>query len=483
MRVPIYRTGFNPSPLTSLGFSVLLAASGCGDEADAQDTDAQEDSSSSDDEGAPAATGNDAASGGDASASGGDASATGAAETTGAATTGATTGEDNSSADDGTTSGASNDDDGGTTSGGSDDDTSVGDGSTTSGDGTDDGSTGGDSTGEGSTGDDSTGEETTGGQDTDPLDEANFIFLSANDYAPNFADANSPFTGADAACQAEADAAGLPGTFVALLTADNQHPALRLSGARGWKNARGYLVADELQDFVDNQPLHTWAVDASGNLLGGAGRRVWTGRGTSCEGWTSTASDVTGGAGFPMERSNAFTAGPRDCDSQHRLFCAAIDNAVEQPVPEVTGDTRTLFIARTSLPAASGLAAFDQQCQADWDEANPGTGRLFTAWLAGDGVSAMSRIGPRDATWTLQNGAVFAESTTALGDADFETWPNRDADGGGQGPTDVWTGIGGPERQWQWKFHVPELDRHHRQRARWKSETHPRGLELPKPTV
>lgn len=296
-------------------------------------------------------------------------------------------------------------------------------------------------TGAGSTTDESeTGGETDGETDGgDPLDDANFIFVTANVYSPDFADDGSEFAGADAACQAEADGAGLGGTYVALLTSDDQHPIARLAGARGWKNTRGFLVADEADDLI--LPLHVWAVDVNGDFLQNTlSSRTWNGVEGDCGDWTSTDSADVGGAGFPLQRGHLFGA-QRACDNQLSLVCAGNDASVAQPVPQAAGGTRVLFLSDSGLPGDSGLGAFDAQCQSEWDAAHPASDRLFTALLASDGASASSRIDPTDATWVLQSGAVVSDSTAGLFSTEIETWPLVRADGDGSlPPSAVWTG-------------------------------------------
>src|SRR5262245_12432676 len=56
--------------------------------------------------------------------------------------------------------------------------------------------------------------------------------------------------GADAICQATADQAGLPGTYIAWLSTTTTNAVDRLAGSRGWVRTDGVPFADTPADIA-----------------------------------------------------------------------------------------------------------------------------------------------------------------------------------------------------------------------------------------
>src|SRR5437016_3989404 len=113
-----------------------------------------------------------------------------------------------------------------------------------------------------------------------------------------FAGALGGLAGADATCTAAAAAAGLGGTFVALLSTSTTNAIDRLTAARGWARVDGVPFADmpaaifpsTFCDACDELVLAP-PLDEYGNAVSGYAWTGTTSRGTSngnaCADWTS----------------------------------------------------------------------------------------------------------------------------------------------------------------------------------------------------
>lgn len=139
-------------------------------------------------------------------------------------------------------------------------------------------------------------------------------------------------TAADARCNQDASAAGLPGTFKALLATTGASAASRFTTAGGpWVRRDGIpLVAQAADMFVASgvlvAPLN---VTASGNYLGNNGG--WSGGadpkqpGTNtCSNWTSADASLTtvGGRALCGHISEMLANDPMiGCDKGYRLYC------------------------------------------------------------------------------------------------------------------------------------------------------------------
>ncbi|MEM6989422.1 MAG: MopE-related protein [Myxococcota bacterium] len=141
------------------------------------------------------------------------------------------------------------------------------------------------------------------------------------------------YDGADALCQASADAAGLGGVFRAFLGGPTpgldrlEHPDVpfvRLDGVR---------VADDWEDLVDGGLHNPLDRDETGAVVGGL---VWTGMpqvigsllsNDHCNGWTYAGTGCGGVSPCGAAGEAASVAEEWDgyfiyqCDAQHRLYC------------------------------------------------------------------------------------------------------------------------------------------------------------------
>lgn len=164
-----------------------------------------------------------------------------------------------------------------------------------------------------------------------PADTANFYFSPANDTTPRIAFATSTsfqgdlggLAGADATCQALAEAASLPGLYLAWLSDGDESPASRfLTGSFGYERTDGVKIADDFADLADGSLDAPLDRTESGSQLAALS---WTSVGAGgvagsphCNGWTSSASGVFGRVGDTTQITEGTT---KTCDHFRRLFC------------------------------------------------------------------------------------------------------------------------------------------------------------------
>jgi len=140
-------------------------------------------------------------------------------------------------------------------------------------------------------------------------------------------------TGADQKCNALAQAAWLPGKYMAWISDENSSPKTRFTKSQiGYMLVDGTMIADNWDDLTDGQLMHRIDMDESGVTISSL-EFVWTGTyydGEAappyCTNWTSSNALGTFG--------NAYLTGPigmndqnwssywiRACNNLHRLFC------------------------------------------------------------------------------------------------------------------------------------------------------------------
>ncbi|HLT35307.1 MAG TPA: hypothetical protein VK034_03455 [Enhygromyxa sp.] len=246
------------------------------------------------------------------------------------------------------------------------DPTTTGDGDpTTTGDGDGDPTTTGDGDGDGdptTTGDGDGDPTTTGDGDGDPdpvcgdgvvnLDEEcddggtedgdgcsaictlehRLVFVTSQLYNGNF----GGLAGADAKCQERADAAGLPGTYLAWLSTLAESPSSRFSHSTlPYVTVTGTVIADDWADLIDgtlHEPIsitelgttfdtqtncgtgYAWSVTTTAGLLAGNGNHT-------CSDWTSW--EGTSIYGNTTATSSAWTWGCTggSCANGAALYC------------------------------------------------------------------------------------------------------------------------------------------------------------------
>jgi hypothetical protein len=224
--------------------------------------------------------------------------------------------------------------------------------------------------------------------------------------------------GADAHCAMQAQAAGLQGEFIALISASTVSAKDRIAGSRGWMRTDGRLLADMPSDFfLGGNMLVPLNVDASG---GGppSYANVWTGTNSdgtidsangTCGDWTSQNGSTT--VGF-QNRGVPFTSttGVYACANSAHFYCVEIGH--NAPVAPSRTTDRFAFMS-TYTYGDIGRAGFDAQCQADATAAGlPGT---YLAAVGTTTQTAASRFAT-NTPWQRPDGTRVSETGDAMFD-------------------------------------------------------------------
>lgn len=219
-------------------------------------------------------------------------------------------------------------------------------------------------------------------------------------------------SGADAACQARAAAANLPGNFVAYID-EGGGTGLRdrLGDANSWVRIDGKPFTDNLIGRVFYPP----ELDESGSRVGATPPALGEviNADTSCAGWTSTSAgllplgDPTGGfGGWEMARYGS-------CSDTFRLYCLQKD--FRNPVLVTPATGRSAFVSDAFWVPGGGIAAADAVCQGDAQ--TNGLAGTYRAFLATSTASALSRFDTSGAPWVRVDGIPIVEAATDLANA------------------------------------------------------------------
>lgn len=225
-----------------------------------------------------------------------------------------------------------------------------------------------------------------------PVLEGNYVFVSSQTVAVT----ESVVEDADVLCNDLAQAAGLPGTFVAWLSSEGDaRDRLRLDNitAQGWIRPDGRPFANTIGELVLGTIFYPPVLDETGMHVGSVSVMTGTnGDGTRsdrCASWTdTTAKDryLIGqtDAGFDRWTNTGLAA----CDVPNRVYCFGVDRVEEVSFAPVEG--RLAFISESPLPANSGLEGFDAACAATAVNAN--LDGSFKALIATTSAPALARF-------------------------------------------------------------------------------------------
>ena len=248
--------------------------------------------------------------------------------------------------------------------------------------------------------------------------------------------------GADAKCQARADAAALGGTFVALLYTLADEPTARIAGSRGWVDLEGRVIGDTPASlvFAPVNPLRVTELGTRVTEAPEAPFAWWGGHppgSQTCMDWTTTATD-TNGTHVVSAHDSFDTDTYTPCAASTRLVCAEVGRAVAVTPPSESG--RNAFVSVASW-TPSGLAAADALCQAEADDAGlPGS---YLAYLTTSTASADARFSVAGLPWRRVTGVRLTQTADELvGAAPAMFWDSFIAShaDGTHTSTRAWTG-------------------------------------------
>jgi hypothetical protein len=235
----------------------------------------------------------------------------------------------------------------------------------------------------------------------DAPDRPNRVFITSTQYPANF----GGIAAADAICQTRADAAGLGGTFIALLGIDAR-PELRLVGSRGWVDLKGTPIVDEPATWLDGYMFHPVFYDETGTQLGYVS--AWSGSLYSCTGWTVTTSGVQGSIVTTAEAFGAFTV--TQCTSSAHLICVESGHVAPQSPPTIAG--RLHFVTVGQWTPGGGLASADAVCTAEATAKGfPGT---YRALLTTSTQDAFARFSLTGLPWMRPDGIALTATAADL---------------------------------------------------------------------
>jgi len=237
----------------------------------------------------------------------------------------------------------------------------------------------------------------------------NFIFVAPPTVAPEFF---GGLAGADALCQAAAQDAGLPGTYLAWLSTSTVNAKDRFTAARGWVRPDGLPFADSMASLTALQNFYPPALDAHGKNVGAIILPTGTlanGLKTSltCLNWTGY-QEMSGPGGYPQAGAGQWTDARTTealCARPGALYCLGIDH--NTPLTFAPAAGRRMFLSTPWIPSG-GLAGADAHCASDAAAANV-TG-TFQALLATSTASAGSRFAPGN--WVRLDGVSVGDMTT-----------------------------------------------------------------------
>ena len=282
----------------------------------------------------------------------------------------------------------------------------------------------------------------------------NIIFVTSISYPSNL----GGLEGADEKCRQRAEAAGLSGTFIALLSTSTGSAKSRLGTARGWVRTDGKPFADRQQDLfstsltaIDSaRTYYPPNLDEFGNVLpintivtsGTQFDGTLDTRGGSCDDWTSTAAMMKA-IGYPRDGAHGYLFGGwSSCPYAGNLTCIEISRTSRVDPPSLPQIRRTAFVSTGYFYPVNGMAGADAVCASDAATAGlPGT---YRALLATTQASAMSRFSVGGAPWVRVDGVVLAATPSEFAAGNWLAPLNVTARGAHLANWAVWVGSPGP---------------------------------------
>ena len=222
---------------------------------------------------------------------------------------------------------------------------------------------------------------------------------------------------ADDACRMEAEAASLPGTYVAWLSTSTTNAIDRISGSRGWVRADGLPFVDQVSDLAAGRLHSPLVVGADGAQIA-VPAGVATGTGAAGTVALQTCGDLnspttTIDAGLPHTTSSRWTVigySWAQCNIGQRIYCFGTGATTPLVVPSVP--SRRAFIS-TGWSVGGGLAAADAHCAADAMSACLANPASFRALIATTSASAAARFAD-GLPWARIDGVLVASTAQDL---------------------------------------------------------------------
>jgi hypothetical protein len=283
--------------------------------------------------------------------------------------------------------------------------------------------------------------------DAMPVPTANRAFVTAATYSSNL----GGLAGADAKCQQSAEAAGMIGTFRALLSTSKVGAFTRLGSSRGWVRSDGTAFGDTQADLLAGKIYYPLSLDEYGRPFT-EGYYALTGTkndGTPDVGRTSNDWG-TPGAGCRVTVGMASSGGARwysandqSCDYPYHLFCLEVGRNMAVPRPVPPPGARVAFLSKTVWNPSTGLPSADTLCATEAQGA--GLAGAYRAFLATSTASAVSRFDLAGAPWVRTDGVLVATGADLTKGSALAPLL-LGADGQVSGVVGAWTGSEAPDK-------------------------------------
>jgi hypothetical protein len=276
----------------------------------------------------------------------------------------------------------------------------------------------------------------------------NYVFVTSTGSSAAF----GGLSGGDNICKTRAQAAGLPGSYVAWLSTSTVNASSRFGSARGWIRPDGLPFADSINSLTQQKQVfypptdnefgnptyaNAWTATAADGTFTNSG---------SCGDWTNQ----TGGAilGTSEAGSGVWTyGGGGSCQNTGALYCFGVD--LSSPLSFTPATGRIAFLSKGTFSPAGGVAAADSLCASEASAASlTGT---FLAALSTDTTAWGTRFNTTTgAPWVRVDGvALAAKAANYIGGGILASL-NVSADGtiwwGGTSNEGVWTGSKDPNK-------------------------------------
>ena len=151
-------------------------------------------------------------------------------------------------------------------------------------------------------------------------DEGTRIFVSSVSFNGSVGRATM-----DAQCAVDASAAGLPGTYLALVGTSASAPLSRFPRPFPWVRVDGWTVIQRIEETDAFAPA---ILRADGTRPTSLELRAWTGSGarldaigSTCSDWTSAGSGVAGASGDVTGQFDWAGSAPPSCNTSHPVYC------------------------------------------------------------------------------------------------------------------------------------------------------------------
>ena len=279
----------------------------------------------------------------------------------------------------------------------------------------------------------------------------NYVFVTSTTHVPGML---GSVLNADQICQARAQAAGLPGTYMAWLSTSTQSASDRIAGkqARGWIRPDHRPFTDSLEKLTQSdQVFYPLRIDEQGSDIAGTNFPILVATGTAktgataagqtCNDWTQTGG--TYAAGEATATAVFWTAStPTNCTVEAHLYCFGVDSATPLSLSAEMG--RIAFVSQDAFALSSGRPLADAFCQQQAAKFGLATPESFLALLPLSSESAASRLNMSGATWVRTDGVPWMAAASDLVAGKILTALNVDSQGLYGSAISVWAGSADP---------------------------------------